>query len=355
MKVASIVGARPQFIKAAVVSRELRKQHQEVLIHTGQHYDDNMSQLFFRELDIPEPDYNLGVGSGPHGAQTGKMLVRIERVLRKEKPAWVLVYGDTNSTLAGALAAAKLHIPVAHVEAGLRSFNRRMPEELNRILVDHVSDLLFAPTETAMKNLEREGLIERAHLVGDVMEEALRYYLPIARTRSAILDQLQLEAKSYYLVTVHRAENTDSKQNLESILQALVQLDRPVVFPLHPRTRKMIERFGLGRFLNAEGIRYLDPVGYLEMLALEENALAILTDSGGVQKEAYWLGVPCVTLRKETEWVETVKAGWNAVAGCEPELIVKCLREAGPKRRIPAHCEGPVAERIVQCLAGIFS
>jgi UDP-GlcNAc3NAcA epimerase len=325
MKVASIVGTRPQFIKAAVVSRELRKQHQEVLIHTGQHYDDNMSQLFFRELDIPEPDYNLGVGSGPHGAQTGKMLVRIERVLRREKPDWVLVYGDTNSTLAGALAAAKLHIPVAHVEAGLRSFNRRMPEELNRILVSHVSDLLFAPTETAMKNLEREGLIGRAHLVGDVMEEALRYYLPIARRRSAILDQLQLEPKSYYLVTVHRAENTDSKQNLENILRALVQLDHPVVFPLHPRTRKMIERFGLGRFLNADGIRYLDPVGYLEMLVLEENALTILTDSGGVQKEAYWLGVPCVTLREETEWVETVESGWNVLAGVEMERILAAI------------------------------
>jgi len=325
MKVASIVGARPQFIKAAVVSRELRKQYQEVLIHTGQHYDDNMSKLFFRELDIPEPDYNLGVGSGPHGAQTGKMLVRIERVLRKEKPDWVLVYGDTNSTLAGALAAAKLHIPVAHVEAGLRSFNRRMPEELNRVVVDHVSDLLFAPTETAMKNLEREGLIERAHLIGDVMEEALRYYLPIARERSTILKRLQLDPKSYYLVTVHRAENTDSKQNLESVLQALVQLDHPVVFPLHPRTRKMIERFGLGRFLNARRIRYLDPVGYLEMLALEENALTILTDSGGVQKEAYWLGVPCVTLREETEWVETVESGWNVLAGVETERILAAI------------------------------
>jgi UDP-N-acetylglucosamine 2-epimerase len=325
MKVASIVGARPQFIKAAVVSRELRKQHQEVLIHTGQHYDDNMSQLFFRELDIPEPDYNLGVGSGPHGAQTGTMLVRIERVLRKEKPDWVLVYGDTNSTLAGALAAAKLHIPVAHVEAGLRSFNRRMPEELNRVVVDHVSDLLFAPTETAMKNLEREGLIERAHLVGDVMEEALHYYLPIARERSTILKRLQLDPKSYYLVTVHRAENTDSKQSLENILRALVQLDHPVVFPLHPRTRKMIERFGLGRFLNADGIRYLDPVGYLEMLVLEENALTILTDSGGVQKEAYWLGVPCVTLREETEWVETVETGWNVLAGVETKRILAAI------------------------------
>jgi UDP-N-acetylglucosamine 2-epimerase len=280
------------------------------------------------------------------------MLVRIERVLRKEKPAWVLVYGDTNSTLAGALAAAKLHIPVAHVEAGLRSFNRRMPEELNRILVDHASDLLFAPTETAMKNLVREGLIERAHLVGDVMEEALQYYLPIARRRSTILDQLQLEPKSYYLVTVHRAENTDSKQNLDSILQALVQLDHPVVFPLHPRTRKMIERFGLGRFLNAQRIRYLDPVGYLEMLVLEENALTILTDSGGVQKEAYWLGVPCVTLREETEWVETVESGWNVLAGCEPERIVRGVREArsGTEKTAP-YSDGHAGERILQLLA----
>lgn len=350
MKVASIVGARPQFIKAAVVSRELRKHHQEVLIHTGQHYDENMSQLFFRELDIPEPEYNLGVGSGPQGAQTGKMLVRIERVLRKEKPDWVLVYGDTNSTLAGALAATKLHIPVAHVEAGLRSFNRKMPEEINRILVDHVSDSLFAPTETAMKNLEREGLAERAHLVGDVMEEALQYYLPIARTRSTILDRLHLEPKTYYLVTVHRAENTDIKKNLVNILQALVQLDRPVVFPIHPRTRKMIKRFGLEHVFDSQHIRFIDPVGYLEMLMLEENARVILTDSGGVQKEAYWFQVPCVTLREETEWAETVESGWNVLVGSDYEKIISAVFNAS---RITHHVSriilgsGEVARRII--------
>ena len=351
MKVASIVGARPQFIKAAVVSRELRKHHQEVLIHTGQHYDANMSRLFFRELDIPEPEYNLGVGSGPQGAQTGKMLARIERVLRKEKPEWVLVYGDTNSTLAGALAAAKLYIPVAHVEAGLRSFNRRMPEELNRILVDHISDSLFAPTETAMKNLEREGLAERAHLVGDVMEEALRYYLPLARTRSSILDRLQLEPKTYYLVTVHRAENTDVKMNLANILQALVQLDRPVIFPIHPRTRKMIKRFGLEHVFDSQHIRFIDPVGYLEMLMLEENAAAILTDSGGVQKEAYWLRVPCVTLREETEWVETVESAWNVLVGADRQRIIQVVRSCVPPARCPLlYGDGHAAEQIVRVL-----
>jgi len=324
MKVATIVGARPQFIKAAPVSRELRQQHTEVLIHTGQHYDDTMSAIFFRELEIPTPDYNLGVGSGAHGQQTGAMLARIEEVLLAEQPDWMLVYGDTNSTLAGALAAAKLHIPVAHIEAGLRSFNRRMPEEINRVLTDHVSTLLFCPTQTAVDNLAAEGITQGAHLVGDVMHEALLWAAERARAQSIILEQLGLGEKGYLLATVHRAENTDDPARLRAILDAFAALDEPIVFPIHPRTQARIEALNLKSKI--ENLKSIPPVGYLDMVQLEQSARMILTDSGGIQKEAYWLGVPCVTLRDETEWVETVQTGWNVLVGAETERIVMTVK-----------------------------
>jgi len=329
MKVLSIVGARPQFIKAAAVSRVLRAEPgvQEVLVHTGQHYDDNMSRVFFEELEIPEPDYHLGIGGGTHGQNTGRMLEAIERGLLKEQPDWVLVYGDTDSTLAGALAAVKLHIPVAHVEAGLRSFNRRMPEEINRVLTDHASDLLFAPTETAVQNLLREGILEnKIHLVGDVMYDAALYYGAKAEQKSEILKRLGLSPKGYVLATVHRVENTDDPGRLGAILEALAEVHRelPVVFPVHPRTRKRAEAFGLGGYL--ERVLAIEPVGYLDMVMLEKSARLIATDSGGVQKEAFFYRVPCVTLRGETEWVELVELGWNRL--CSPvdmALIVKAV------------------------------
>ena len=309
MKVATIVGARPQFIKCAPVSRKLRESAAEVLIHTGQHYDSNMSELFFHDLEIPEPDYNLGVGSGTHGEQSGEMLKQIEKVLLKEKPDYVLVFGDTNSTLAGALAAAKLCIPVAHVEAGLRSFNRRMPEEINRVVTDHLSSLLFCPTETSVNNLAREGITEGVHLVGDVMYDALLLNSRRAEEKSKILEALRLQPKSYFLATVHRAENTDDPRRLAAIVKAFEMISDifTVVWPVHPRTRKVLESYGLRK--NGQSFSILDPVSYLDMLCLEKDAKGILTDSGGVQKEAYWLKVPCITLREESEWIETLQYG----------------------------------------------
>ncbi len=351
MKIVTIVGARPQFIKAAPVSRELRKQHTEVLVHTGQHYDENMSAVFFRELEIPEPDCNLGIGSGSHGQQTGAMLGGIEAVLIAEQPDWVLVYGDTNSTLAGALAAAKLHIKVAHVEAGLRSFNRRMPEEVNRVLTDHVSDMLFCPTQTAVKNLAREGLTQGVHLVGDVMHEALLWAAERARTQSVILDRLVLMKKGFLLATVHRAENTDDPVRLRAIVEALVSLDDPIVFPIHPRTRKALDRLEFPTLPSR--VKVIEPVGYLDMVHLEQSARTIMTDSGGIQKEAYWLGVPCVTLRDETEWVETVESGWNVLVGADTERIVGAAKENPKKvynaRPLPAD---PAVPLIITALDG---
>lgn len=352
MKVVSIVGARPQFIKAATVSRALRRRHTEVLVHTGQHYDDNMSAVFFDELDIPSPEYNLGVGSGPHGAQTGEMLARIEKVLMIERPDWALVYGDTNSTLAGALAAVKLHIKVAHVEAGLRSFNRRMPEEINRIVTDHVSDLLLCPSQTAVDNLAAEGIVRGVYLVGDVMAEALAFAVECARERSDILMRLGLTERGYILVTVHRAENTDDAGRLRSIIDALKALDETVVFPAHPRTRCRLAELGLSDLQSmTHNLMILEPLGYLDMVRLAQSARAILTDSGGVQKEAYWLGVPCVTLRDETEWVETVEAGWNILVGADTERIVQAIRSFTPPAARPAlYGDGYTAVRVVELL-----
>ncbi|RQD81822.1 MAG: UDP-N-acetylglucosamine 2-epimerase (non-hydrolyzing) [Methanocalculus sp. MSAO_Arc1] len=323
MKIVSIIGARPQFIKCAPVSRALRKDHQEILVHTGQHYDENMSGIFFEELSIPIPDYHLGIGSGSHGAQTGRMLAAIEEVLLKEEPDMVLVYGDTNSTLAGALAAAKLHIPVAHIEAGLRSYDRSMPEEMNRVLTDHASDLLFVPTENGVANLAREGIEKGVYRVGDVMVDALLFNRDLAG-RSDILERLDLESGTYYLATVHRAGNTDEEKNLRSIMAAFAALDRPVIFPAHPRTRKFLEQYGIAAGRN---VRLIEPLPYLDMLQLLSHACAILTDSGGVQKEAYILQVPCITLRENTEWVETVEDGWNVLAGADTGCIIAAVSQ----------------------------
>ncbi len=320
MRVVTVLGARPQFIKAAPVCHALRAAgHSEAILHTGQHYDRQMSDVFFDELDIPEPALNLGVGSSSHGRQTAQMLSGIESYLLEQHPDWVLVYGDTNSTLAGALAACKLNIPVAHVEAGLRSFNRRMPEEHNRVLVDHCADMLFCPTPTAVEHLRNEGVLDGVHLVGDTMYDAVLAFGERAERRSRILYDLNLVGRRYLLATIHRPYNTDDPERLRRLLQALADLPDPVIFPVHPRTRARIESLALGQQLRQ--LRFIEPVGYLEMLALEKHARVVLTDSGGVQKEAFFFGVPCLTLRPETEWVETVQSGMNVVVDTDVERI----------------------------------
>ena len=341
MKVLSIVGARPQFVKCAPVSRELRKVHEEILVHTGQHYDYLLSEVFFRDLGIPAPDYHLEVGSGSHGVQTGRMLAAIEEVIGKEEPEIVLIYGDTNSTLAGALAAAKVHVPVAHVEAGLRSFDRRMPEEVNRVLTDHCSDLLFCPTETAVANLAAEGITRGVHLTGDVMVDALQENLALAKERATV----DLPATGYFLATVHRASNTDDPVALRAIMAAFALLEAPVIFPVHPRTRKKFAEYGIRP---AENVRIVEPLPYFDMLAALAGARAVLTDSGGVQKEAYILEVPCVTLRENTEWVETLEDGWNVLVGADAGRIVAEAGRAGDARRGHAarFGDGHAAERI---------
>jgi UDP-N-acetylglucosamine 2-epimerase len=386
MKIVTIVGARPQFIKAAFVSRAIqtfnekgsltdrlssKKKIREIFVHTGQHYDDLLDRVFFEELELPKPDYHLGVGSGSHARQTGVMMERIETVLEREKPEIVVVYGDTNSTLAGALAAAKLNIPVAHVEAGLRSYKRTMPEEINRLLTDHLSTLLFCPTAQAVRNLLKEGIKNGkttiVKKVGDVMYDSILYYSKSAGEKSTILKDLglslslglftpnsKLQTPNYYLATLHRAENTDDPRRLESILRALSEIGKklPVVLPLHPRTRKMIKDYDL--FPKSKGIRLIEPVSYLNMLNLEKNAKAILTDSGGVQKEAYWLKVPCFTLREETEWVETVRSGWNVLVGTRVKRILEEMNQVERRKRIKKGVSifgnGRASEKIVQIL-----
>ena len=350
MKLITIVGARPQFIKVAAVSRTLREVHDEVLVHTGQHYDSNMSQVFFDELEIPPPDYHLEIGSGPHGAQTGAMLAVIEQVLIEEQPERVLVYGDTNSTLAGALAAAKCSIPVAHVEAGLRGFNRRMPEEINRIVTDHLADLLFCPSDTATANLSREGIVRGVHRVGDVMYEALQHAVKQSNRAATFLREWGCAEGRYWLATVHRAENTDDRGRLDGILRALNELAacEPIVFPVHPRTRAMLKEIA---FEPAPGLRVVEPLGYADMAWLLSRARGVLTDSGGMQKEAYWLRIPCITLRDETEWVETVEQGWNRLAGADMERIVQCARAIRkPAEGADAYHGTGSVERLIQAL-----
>lgn len=350
-RVTTIIGARPQFIKAAAVSRRFAALEgvSEGIVHTGQHYDANMSGVFFDELEIPRPKHNLGIGGGSHGVMTGRQLEAIEAVLLAEKPDWVLVYGDTNSTLAGALAAVKLHIPVAHVEAGLRSFNRRMPEEINRVLTDHAADRLFAPTETAMQNLRNEGLPqERLHLVGDVMYDASLYYRDRARM-PRWFEKLGVAPGEFVLATVHRAENTDDLQRLQGIMNGLAEAGRPVVLPLHPRTRERLDRMRIDRQQN---LHFVEPAGYLEMVWLEANCHCVATDSGGVQKEAYFFAKPCVTLRDETEWVELVENGWNAIVGADSKAISSAIANAkAPSVRSELYGAGDAAVKIVEALA----
>lgn len=355
IKVVTIVGARPQFIKAAAISRAIQKYSaeniSEIIVHTGQHYDENMSGIFFSELDIPAPAYNLEISGGSHGSMTGRMLEAIESVFQKEKPDWVLIYGDTNSTLAGALAAAKLHIPIAHIEAGLRSYNMRMPEEINRILSDRISSLLFCPTEIAVNNLKAEGITNGVSNVGDVMYDVALFYRNNALKKSKVLRNLGLEDKSYFLATCHRAENTDDPQRLREILKGLSALatQLPIVLPIHPRTHKIISEQGLQKYLH--GLIILEPIPFLDMVALEQSARAIITDSGGVQKEAFFYNVPCITIRDETEWVETVQLGWNMLVGASSSKILAAATEVlinnfSAKSDTP-YGDGRAAEKIV--------
>jgi len=352
MKVLTIVGARPQFIKAWPVGRALRALGiEEFLVHSGQHYDERMSQVFFDEMGIRAPDRNLEIGSGGHGAQTGRMLMALESVMLEQRPDWVLVYGDTNTTLAGALAACKLEIPIAHVEAGLRSYNRSMPEEHNRVLTDHCSDLLLCPTDTAVANLAREGITSGVHLVGDVMYDAVLHFGALARERSTILQTCGTTDGAYVLATIHRAYNTDAPARLLALLRSLDLLPHPVVLPLHPRTRQRLrEAFPDVAFRR---LQLIEPVGYLDMLRLEQGARAIVTDSGGVQKEAYFFGVPCFTLRPETEWIETVESGWNTLVGHDggEELAIRMSAWSPPADRPPTlFGSGSSAPAIAQLL-----
>lgn len=355
-KIVTVVGARPQFIKAAAVSRAVRARRDsglvEVLVHTGQHYDKMMSDVFFEELGIDAPAYNLAIAGGGHGAMTGRMLEALERVFIDERPDWVLIYGDTNSTLAAALAASKLHIPIAHVEAGLRSFNMRMPEEVNRIVADRLSTLLLCPTEASIANLQREGTTEGVHVVGDVMYDVALHFSQAADEHTQLLTQLGLTPKAYVLSTCHRAETTDDPVQLEGIVTGLAEIAkrRAVVLPIHPRTRGKLVEFGLMDRLT--GVQLIEPVSYLDMVTLEKNAEVIVTDSGGIQKEAFFYRVPCVTTRRETEWVETVEAGWNVLVGTDAQAMVAAVESHAQQKRLDVHPygDGDAANRILDLL-----
>ncbi len=351
MKVLSIVGARPQFIKAFVVSKELRKNHDEVLVHTGQHYDENLSKIFFEELNIPKPEYNLGIGSGTHGYQTAEMIRGIEEIAYEEEPDFIILYGDTNSTLAGAIVGSKLDAMVAHVEAGLRSYNRDMPEEVNRVLTDHASDLLFAPSETAAKNLGEEGITEGVHVVGDVMYDAILWAKEIASEQSEILDEFDLKENEFILSTVHREGNTDDRNKLEQIMKGLYEASLPVILPIHPRTEKRLKEFDMYENVT-DNIRVVEPVGYIDFVRLLDTAKVVATDSGGIQKEAFFLDTPCVTLRKETEWVETVECGWNELVGAKASEITEAIDREWelPSKKTTPYGDGKAAEKIVEVL-----
>lgn len=359
-RILTVVGARPQLVKSAMISHVLNRseQFEEIYVHTGQHYDQKMSEIFFAEMKLQKPHYNLNIGSGMHGEQTGKMLAALETVMQKEKPQCVLVYGDTNSTLAGALAASKLHIPIAHVEAGLRSFNRKMPEEINRVVTDHLSNLLFAPTELAVMHLQREGINPNSVMnVGDVMYDMFLCFGKLSDQRSTLLSELSLNKKDFILATIHRAENTDEKQRLQAIVDGLCEVSKklmPVVLPLHPRTKLYLEKYNLLQQVQ-QSLLTTEPVGLLDMLSLEKNAKLILTDSGGVQKEAYFARVPCVTLRDETEWQELVELGWNRLAPpTSAKLIIAAVEDSlgtiGKVDKFP-YGKGDAAEKIHQCLS----
>ncbi|NYT12812.1 MAG: UDP-N-acetylglucosamine 2-epimerase (non-hydrolyzing) [Methanomassiliicoccales archaeon] len=350
MKILSIVGARPQFIKLAPLHPEVSRRHEHIIVHTGQHYDYEMSQVFFEELSIPDPNYNLGIGSGTHAEQTGAIMLACERTLLIEEPDVVLVYGDTNSTLAAGLAAAKLNIPIAHVEAGLRSFNRKMPEEINRILTDHLSTAFLCPSQASVENLRKEGKEEHVHLVGDTMVQTLLMIEPKLTTE--ILTRNELKSGQFVLCTVHRQDNADSIENMESIIGAMIDSDESIVFPIHPRTKKNLDRWKmLPSIQKAENIVLLPPQGFLSFISLEKHAKAIMTDSGGVQKEAFFFRVPCITMRCETEWVETVDHGWNVLVGSDRKSILDALENLGPGDPNPtSYGDVHVATRIVEAL-----
>lgn len=345
MKIVSIIGARPQFIKAAVISKEIKNRDGivDVLVHTGQHYDENMSKIFFDELEIPHPNYNLGVGSGLHGAQTALMLEKVEQILINEKPNWVLVYGDTNSTIAGALAATKLHIKIAHVEAGLRSFNKLMPEEINRIVTDRISDLLLVPSQNAMELLAKENLSENAVFTGDVMFDSILFYQKMAELKCS-LKSITSET-DFYLATVHRAENTDDKARLQNIFYAFSEMDKPVVLPLHPRTKSKLDGIKFN-----DNVKIINPASYLEMILLLKNSNKVLTDSGGLQKEAYFMQKPCITLRDETEWIETLNGNWNFVVGTNPELILDKIQTNNFDKQKEYYGNGNAGKNIIDAL-----
>lgn len=359
MKILTVVGARPQFIKAAVVSRALAADPQqrirEVIIHTGQHYDQNMSDVFFVEMGIPEPAANLQIGSGGHGEVTARMLTAIEAEIVGRQPDAVLVYGDTTSTLAGALAASKLHVPVVHVEAGLRSFNRRMPEEVNRVITDHVSSLLLCPTFSAVSHLKSEGIVDGVHHIGDVMCDAAKVFGEIAQKQSRVLNELRITSKQFFLATVHRAENTDDSARLKGIFEALLEIatdECPVILPLHPRTKNKLEEHQI-HIDSGSSLKIIPPLSFLDMVMLEKCSRLIFTDSGGVQKEAYFHGVPCVTLRDETEWTETVAAGWNQVVGADPQAIIQAVASSKPGTPIHEYGDGNASQQVVDLISSM--
>jgi UDP-GlcNAc3NAcA epimerase len=328
MKILSIIGARPQFIKAALLSKEIRKYHQEILVHTGQHYNKELSEIFFDQLDIPQPDYNLGVGSGTHGYQTGHMIIEIEKVLLEEKPDFVIIYGDTNSTVSASLAAVKLHIPVGHVEAGLRNFDLHIPEEVNRLVADHVSTLLFAPTQTAVDNLEKEGLKEKTYLTGDVMYDVLLHNLEASENQPKVTDSLGLKHKEYILATIHRPDNTDDPVHLANIFRAFELCDEIVVVPLHPRTVKELAKNAIQ--VDSAKVKIIKSQGYLDFLKLLNHSKKVITDSGGIQKESYLLKIPCITIYESTSWIETIRDGWNILVKAETEDIVNKIKAFNP-------------------------
>jgi len=350
MKFVTIIGARPQFVKASVVSKALREAgHTEILVNTGQHYDDNMAKIFFEEMAIPRSDYDLGVGSGTHAQQTAASMIGIEEILIKEQPDFLIVYGDTNATVAGALAAAKLHVKIVHIEAGLRSYNRQMPEEINRIVTDVISDYLMVPTQVAVDNLKKEGIDTGVHIVGDVMVDALRTYTVIAEQKANILNHLALNKDGFILMTIHRPSNADSNERLSEILQSISGVGLPVVFPVHPRSKARVEAL----MRNVDGdIKLIEPVGYLDMMLLEKYSRVIITDSGGVQKEAYLHKTPCLTVRSETEWVETVSDGWNYLVGDNLDLIQELAQKfPKPERWSNHYGDGHAANKIVELLS----
>ncbi|MEA3287587.1 MAG: UDP-N-acetylglucosamine 2-epimerase (non-hydrolyzing) [Candidatus Marinimicrobia bacterium] len=348
MKIVTIIGARPQFVKASMISKAMRGAgHTEILVNTGQHYDDNMARIFFEEMEIPRPDYDLGVGSGTHAEQTAASMIGIEEILIKEQPDYLVVYGDTNATVAGALAAAKLHIKIAHIEAGLRSYNRQMPEEINRIVTDVLSDYLFVPTQVAVDNLKLEGIVKGVHVVGDVMVDALQTYTIVAEQKSNILDQLEM-TKKFILMTIHRPSNADSNERLRAILQAVSSAGDPVIFPVHPRSKNRVD--SLIKSIDGD-IRIIEPVGYLDMMMLEKYSQLIITDSGGVQKEAYLHKTHCLTVRSETEWIETVRDGWNYLVGDELDKIQQYVQKFPEPHSWSNHYgDGDAAERIISLL-----